>query len=179
MRRALLPLATLMLAPALQACPSCPFETACSGDVLRSCSLGVDQLVGSPERGERACEDPNPRCITLDERNALCAIDPARTCTIGDAPRCEDQRLITCEAGFEVASDCARHGNICDAVQGQARCHAAPLTPCEAELPSRCEVDVLIRCDRGYLTQEDCGLRPGNLTCQTVDEPGREYAYCG
>jgi hypothetical protein len=108
MRAPAAPLALLLLlAPALQACPSCPYETACSGDILMFCRLGVDQLVGSPERGERACAEPNPRCVTVDARTALCAIDPARTCTTGAPTRCEGQHLLTCEAGFEVAKDCA------------------------------------------------------------------------
>ncbi|MCA9550851.1 MAG: hypothetical protein KC933_12525 [Myxococcales bacterium] len=179
MRAAVLCLATLALAPALQACPSCPYETQCSGDVLMFCTLGVDQLVGSPERGERTCEAPNPSCVTVDDRTALCATSPDRTCTVGIAPRCDGQVLVTCEAGFEVAKDCAADGNVCGELDGAGRCYADPLTACESDDTPTCEGDVLIRCEGGYLTREDCGLRSGNPTCQTVDEPDRKYAYCG
>lgn len=175
MRAAVLCLATLALAPVLQACPSCPYETQCSGDVLMFCTLGVDQLVGSPERGERTCEAPNPSCVTVDDRTALCATSPDRTCTVGIAPRCDGEVLVTCEAGFEVAKDCAADGNVCGELDGAGRCYADPLTACENTFTPTCEGPLLTHCRDGYLTRENCGKYFAGSTCKT--EPN--HIYCG
>jgi len=162
---------------ALQGCPSCPYEEACDGNTLKWCYLGVDQLVGSPEEGERECVAPNPVCITLDDQNALCAIDRSRTCERGAEFYCEGNLKISCGQGFEVAEDCAAHGNVCGLVDGEAHCYEDPLTPCEPTLPQTCEGAVRRHCYNGQVTLRDCALEGEGWTCNP--SPSGTGTFCG
>lgn len=173
------PLTALLLltVAGLYGCPSCPYEEACDGDTLLTCSLGVDQLVGDPEELEIPCEAPNPTCVTVDERNALCAIDEGRTCAPSSAPRCEGDTLISCKTGFEFAEDCAAAGNVCGEVDGEARCYLEPLTACDVDFSPYCDGDLRGSCVVGYVELEDCAARGDGWTCGESRTPGNPY--CG
>ncbi|MBK6684913.1 MAG: hypothetical protein IPG45_10650 [Deltaproteobacteria bacterium] len=169
MRVSWMALLALPLLPFLPGCPSCPYNEACEGNVLKYCSLGVDQLVGSPSEGEVTCSGANPSCVTVDERDALCAIAKERTCTVGAAPRCEGQQLITCQEGFEVAEDCGAHGNVCGTLLAETFCYKDPVLTCAPEsFRPRCEGTRLIQCRNGVEAIEECGLRVEDTTCRTT-----------
>lgn len=175
-----LPLLLLLcpILPLLQACPSCPYDEACEGNVLKTCWVGVDQLVGSPAEGERPCEGANPVCITVDDRNALCGIAKERTCTMGAPIRCEGALKIDCQDGFEVAEDCVAHGNVCGTISANTYCHRAPVVTCDPEqFRGRCEGSRLVQCRFGTEAYEECALRTEDTACTTTTG---QYAssYC-
>lgn len=173
--RAPLALALSTVALALQGCPSCPYEEACDGNTLKYCYLGVDQLVGSPEEGERPCEAPNPVCITVDDQRALCGIDSARTCTSSVA-RCENGLRVSCSRGFEFAEDCSLDGNTCGVEAGKAACRELPLIPCEPSWNQRCDGDVRRMCNNGFVIRQDCSRR-GETCRESTNEYGTS-AFC-
>lgn len=178
MRAPLLALLALPLLPFLPGCPSCPYNAACEGNVLKTCFVGVDQLVGSPSEGERACAGANPICVTVDEQDALCAIAKERTCAVGAAPRCDGPLLITCQQGFEVAEDCAAHGNVCGTVLAETFCYKDPVITCAPNsFTPRCEGTRILQCRNGVEAYEECALRLEDTTCRTSTG---EYAstYC-
>ncbi len=163
----------------LYGCPSCPYDETCDGNTLLTCSLGVDQVVGSPSERSIPCEGANPVCITVDTLNALCAMDEARTCTSDAEPRCEADLRIDCQDGFEVATDCAADSNVCGLVEGEARCHAAPLTVCDAEVETVCEGTQVVSCERGVIVRRDCQNYPAKPVCTPFTNEYGSGAYCG
>lgn len=175
----LLSLTAPLLASLLQGCPSCPYDSACDGNTLLTCSLGVDQVVGSPDEQAIPCEDPNPVCLTLSDTRAQCGIAADRTCERGAEPRCDGDVLVECAAGFERATDCAREGNVCGSTDGGVRCYAPPLTACEpSDLPA-CDGDVRRFCLNGYFQRLDCALRNPEETCIEQTFEAGTTAFCG
>jgi hypothetical protein len=163
----------------LAGCPSCPYESKCEGDVLKTCSVGVDQVVGSPQRSARACRAPNPVCVTLNEDRAQCAMEAEPGCGAAFAGYCADGLRIECSAGYRVAEDCAAHGNTCFELDDGPRCAREPLTVCNPpDIDSRCEGDVLIACVYGYLKAEDCSLAPEPEVCTPFQNDYGRGAYC-
>jgi hypothetical protein len=169
----------LSFTPILEGCPSCPYEESCEGNVLKYCYLGVDQLVGSPDEGSKACASPNPICATVDAQNAVCAIDAARTCTVGAAPRCEAALLVSCEQGYDVAYDCALHGNLCATVGATAQCRRDPLVTCVAEThEARCVGTLIEECRGGVIATRDCAIEYAGGTCKTTQTDYGPSTYC-
>lgn len=177
--RHLLILSLAAVSLGLTGCPSCPYDEACEGNTLLTCWLGVDQIAGSPQETSIPCQGDNPVCITVDPRNALCAMDAARTCVVGAAPKCEGDRLVTCQDGFEVARDCAAHGNVCGAVEGVDRCFLAPQTPCDREYESRCEGEAVLSCVGGQVERRDCNVETAGYRCTPFTNDYGSGAYCG
>ncbi len=175
--RSLLPVSLFVLT-ALYGCPRCEFDEACDGNVLMTCSIGVDQQVGSPAEARLACTGANPVCITVDERNALCAIAEARSCVPDTAPRCEGGSQITCVDGFEVARNCVAHGNVCGEVEGAFRCYAEPKVVCVQDFESICSGTRLTHCDAGLVTHEECGLDRPVQRCTAFENDYGKGAYC-
>ena len=163
----------------LAGCPSCPYESRCEGNVLKSCFVGVDQLVGSPAWSESACTEPNAVCVNVDSRSAQCVIDEARRCDDDAEPRCEGGSVVRCRLGFEVAEDCEGHDNACFELPSGARCAQSPLRPCDAEaFERRCEGGRVVECQAGYVKSIDCRLNDPNSVCKEyVNDYGRG-AYC-
>ena len=172
-------LACTLLGLPLAGCPSCPYETKCDGNVLKSCSVGVDQMVGSPAKASRACQDPNPACVSLDERTAQCAMDAASECQPDFVPRCEGGVVVSCAYGYLVAGDCVGHGNACFELAPGPRCALEPLTDCDPEeFYSRCSGDLVLSCTGGYLQTQDCGLGERDGSCEEYENDYGRSAYC-
>lgn len=167
------------LALGLAACTNCPYESKCDGNTLKTCGVGVDQVVGGPDVIETPCEDPNPVCITVDPSTALCGIDLARTCALGAPPRCEGERLVTCRDGFEVAEDCLAEDNVCGLADEEARCFEAPLTACDPTWAPRCDGAQRRWCLNGYRRRQDCGGQGEGFTCVTSTTDLGTTGSCG
>lgn len=177
-RSSLLPLSFFVLT-ALYGCPRCEFDETCDGNTLMTCSVGVDQQVGSPSEATRPCVGENPVCITVDATNALCGIAEARTCTADAAPKCEGGLLVTCQDNFEVAKDCVLHGNVCGEVDGLARCYAEPKVVCTGELEDSCSGTRLSECEGGLLTYRECGANTtAAKRCTSYENEYGKGAYC-
>jgi hypothetical protein len=163
----------------LAGCPSCPYDTRCDGDVLLFCSVGVDQMVGSPSKTSRACVAPNPVCVDLDERTAQCAMDASSACDLEFVPRCEGGLLVGCTRGKLVAEDCVGHGNACFELAAGPRCAQDPLTACDnQDYTTHCFEDLIVACTAGYVQIRHCGLDRPNGTCQEYENEYGRGAYC-
>ena len=163
----------------ITACPTCPYESQCQGNTLNSCWLGVDQLVGDPGEISLVCQSPNPTCVNLDERNALCVMDEAATCEPDLAPYCSDERAVSCQDGYLVASDCDAHGNGCLFLNGLARCVLEPVVECDPQtLLKYCRNGSLIQCVGGYVSAEVCALRSPPASCVQIESEYGTTAYC-
>ncbi len=163
----------------LAGCPSCPYDSKCDGDVLKTCSVGVDQIAGKPDKGSRQCASPNPVCVTLDERTAQCAMDDATECDAGFIPRCEGGVVVACANGYLVATDCEGNGNACVELAPGPRCALEPLTDCDpAEYESRCAGDSVISCVDGFVQAQNCSLGQLDGTCEEYESDYGRSAYC-
>ncbi|MBN1945244.1 MAG: hypothetical protein JW797_06175 [Bradymonadales bacterium] len=179
LRDAMIGLVALAAAFLWLGCPSCPYEARCEGNVLHTCWLGVDQLVGSPARDAVECRAPNPVCVDLDDRNAQCVMDDQATCQEPFDPFCEEGAVVDCVEGYEVAEDCAGNGNGCHDIDGSVFCAVAPLTPCiMGEYRTRCDDTRVLSCQRGFVTARDCAAYETPTFCvEYTSEYGRS-AYC-
>jgi len=163
----------------LAGCPSCPYDSKCDGDVLKTCSLGVDQIAGKPSKTARACADPNPVCVTLDERTAQCAMDDATECDAEFIPRCEGGIVVSCANAFLVAQDCVGNGNACFELAPGPLCALDPLTDCDpSEFESYCQGASVISCPSGYLQAQDCSLGNPDGACEDYENDYGHSAYC-
>lgn len=177
----------LALVPFLPGCPECAYESRCDGAVVKTCSLGVDQMVGDPARGRIPCEGENPVCVNLDRRTAQCVRADAPRCDAAEfTDFCDDGAAVRCVEGYEVADDCAAHGNVCELGDGaasatsEARCVLAPATACDpANYTETCDGTGLITCEGGVVARRDCAVeRPGQTCVVHRSEWGRSV-YCG
>jgi hypothetical protein len=153
-----------MIVVALLGCAKeCEYAARCDGNMLQTCSLGVDQMFGSGE-SERLCEGVNPVCVEVEEDVAFCARSASATCDDSLVHRCEDDSIISCQAGYEVAEDCALNGPDCLIDDGEPVCAQAPLTACvEASYPKHCEGTSVVSCHEGRVEAFDCDLyEPGS-----------------
>jgi len=166
-------------APALIGCARCPYETQCEGNVLHMCTLGIDQLVGNPELGERTCEAPNPVCVNLDDRHAQCTMTGQSDCTDALVPACGEGTVVRCTSGYQVAEDCAGNGNGCFVVDSAPRCALDPPTVCAAQqYVTHCAQGALISCVEGYETSRNCAYDVAGETCQESSSDAGQTAYC-
>ena len=74
----------------------CEYVARCDGEVLQTCSLGVDQLFGSGE-SEVACPTTvNPHCVELEVDHAFCARTEEPSCTADEAFCDGDEAGLRC-----------------------------------------------------------------------------------
>lgn len=178
------PTPLLLLLPlllVLPACPECAYESRCDGGAVKTCSLGVDQLVGDPSRGRIPCEGENPVCVDLDRRTAQCVRTGAPRCDADFTERCDGGAAVRCVEGYEVADDCAAHGNACELGDGpEARCVLAPATACDpADYTETCEGTGLVGCEGGIVARRDCAVERAGLTCVVHRSEWGRSVYCG
>ena len=65
----------------ISACgPNCEFDQRCDGNVLETCSVGVDQIVGDPEYDRMECAGSTPVCVELSDVSAVCAPSETESC---------------------------------------------------------------------------------------------------
>ncbi|MFH1807436.1 MAG: hypothetical protein ABIJ09_01730 [Pseudomonadota bacterium] len=169
----------LVIALAQVGCARCPYETQCEGNILKFCTLGVDQLLGDPSTGEMTCTAPNPVCVNLDERTAQCTMTGEADCEDSLEPACVDGSVVRCASRYRVAEDCAGHGNGCFVVDSAPRCAMDPLTTCDrTQFTSHCAEQSLITCVDGYETSRLCSHDRAESTCQDYSSDAGQSAYC-
>ncbi len=154
--------------------PECTFAARCDGDVLETCHVGVDQMVGSPI-SRHVCEAPNPRCVQAADDVALCVTAAAAACDSGYTPACQNDAATKCTSGFVVATDCSLHGPSCVLTTTEAVCAVEPLTSCDAQTHvAQCAGNTVLRCRDGYVQAEvcdayvpprHCGENNGHMWC--------------
>lgn len=170
--------ACAILAFGLTGCPSCPYDSRCEGSTLKTCSVGVDQMVGDPSWSEVECRAPNMFCVATDDDSAQCAMSDETDCAPPFDPMCGSGSVVTCVAGYRVAEDCSGHGNVCIDRDGPL-CALLPATECDNdEFNSYCDGDSIIFCGNGYVAAKDCTLNVTDTTCMLY-EGDTTSAYCG
>ena len=147
----------------------CEFTARCDGDVLETCSVGVDQLVGSGISRTDCTETVNPVCVTHGDDAAQCAMERTPTCDLPE-PQCDGDVILACSAGYLVADDCALAGPTCvtHPDDGAPVCAVDPVTSCDREtfLQTCATEDSVYACLDGVVTELDCDLTHEKATCK-------------
>ncbi len=167
----------------LSGCARCPYQQRCNGNVLETCSLGVDQLVGKPSYAKVACANPNPVCQETVEGEAECVMPEAPPCDSGTAPRCDaPERAVHCVSGYQAATDCAADDNACVEVSGNALCARGPATACDPKTyRNTCEdAGHLLYCEHALVTRQSCDHERAGNTCvpHVPRDAFEQTAYC-
>jgi hypothetical protein len=117
-------------------CNDCDFtEIRCNGNVVEQCG-GVDQQIGRTVQ-RTPCAGLNPVCVQATPARAICATSAEARCSPGSG-RCEDNVVIQCREGFEVATDCTQVKEVVagmGAVPAMYRCTAPPGATAECRKP--------------------------------------------
>ena len=172
---ALLPTALLVTG-----CPNCEYESRCDGNTLKTCGMGVDQLVGEEGRDSAPCPPENPVCVRLDGRTAQCVRPGKPTCGPDFVARCEGDVSILCVEGYESGDDCAAAGNVCTSSAGEARCAYPPLAACDpATYVRTCEGDGYLECRGDVVLRSDCARYGPFQTCLVSRSEYGRSVYCG
>lgn len=175
-------LVLLLSTPLLPGCPECEYDSRCDGAAVKTCSLGVDQVAGDPERGRIPCEGENPVCVNLDRRTAQCVREGSPRCDAADfEERCDGDVVVRCIDGYEVAEDCPADGNVCDvSPEAGARCAYPPLESCDpAEYAQACDGTGLLSCESGVVKRRDCARLEPLSTCVVHRSEYGRSVYCG
>ena len=166
----------------LGGCARCPYDQRCNGNVLEVCSLGVDQMVGSPSYSASTCADPNPVCQATSDRGAACVMPQAPKCDSNFVPQCATGELaVHCEGGYQVATNCTVDDNACVATEGRARCARTPITSCSAKTHrNSCEdATHLLYCREELVARQDCSNEPTKVCTPNVPRDAYEQsAFC-
>ncbi len=144
-------------ATASMACTTeCTFKARCDGDLVETCSVAVDQLVGSPI-SRKPCQAPNPKCVQVEDDVARCVTAEDAVCDKSYIPQCLNNAATTCTTGFVVARDCTVLGPGCVLNGSEAVCAVDPLVACESDsYVTSCQDNTVLRCRRGFVQGEAC-----------------------
>ncbi len=180
-RSLLLTVSLLPTALLVSGCPNCDYESRCDGDVVKICSMGVDQIAGDASHDRIPCPAESPTCVKLDKSTAECVRPGKPKCGDDFKPRCDGDLVVVCVSDYEVADDCTRAGNACTMVGEVPVCAMAPVTGCDpTTYVETCEGTTELVCTfEGVVARLDCAAGDPLATCVVHRSEYGRSVYCG